>query len=150
MTLFHDCKTPSLSLRQIRNTRPSHVAPFGLQMDVFDFDGSFLSLVLRGSDDLVRGLEKSQILRLSLRAECERSIDVTVRLNVKNGPNTEQVEKPIKIGGDVGFVEFDMAYVPFKEGKVDHIWFDLFFQNPAMNQVILRDLILSRHKRAEL
>lgn len=150
LVMFHDCKNAAVSARQVRNHRPEHLAAFGLQIDVFDFDGSFLSLVLRASDDLVKNLTKSHILRLTLRAESERDLEMSARLNLKNGPNTEQVDKPFSINGETIVLEFDMAYVPFKEGKAEHIWFDFFFQNPMMNQVVFRDLILSRHKRAEL
>ena len=48
-----------LTLRQIRNTRESDVAPFGLRMDVFRFDGSFLSLVI----DLPEEVEFSKNLQ---------------------------------------------------------------------------------------
>ena len=41
VTVFHDCKISELTLRQVRNTREADLAPFGLRMDVFRFDGSF-------------------------------------------------------------------------------------------------------------
>ena len=44
-TIFHDCRRTELTVRQIRNTREADIAPFGFRMDVFRFDGSFLSLV---------------------------------------------------------------------------------------------------------
>ena len=46
VTVFHDCQISELTLRQLRNYREADLAPFGLRMDVFRFDGSFLSLVL--------------------------------------------------------------------------------------------------------
>src|SRR5690606_13469869 len=46
VTLFHDCDRSELTLRQLRNRREADLAPFGLRMDVFRFDGSFLSLVI--------------------------------------------------------------------------------------------------------
>ncbi|MEM9552430.1 MAG: DUF6478 family protein, partial [Pseudomonadota bacterium] len=42
VTLFHDCKISELTLRQLRNARAEDLAPYGLRMDVFKFDGSFL------------------------------------------------------------------------------------------------------------
>ncbi|MEO1154730.1 MAG: DUF6478 family protein, partial [Pseudomonadota bacterium] len=41
-TVYHDCKISELTFRQIRNTRESDLAPFGVRLDVFGFDGSFL------------------------------------------------------------------------------------------------------------
>ena len=46
VTVFHDCQISKLTLRQLRNYREADLVPFGLRMDVFRFDGSFLSLVL--------------------------------------------------------------------------------------------------------
>ena len=38
--LFHDCRFSELTLRQLRNRREEDLAPFGLRLDVFRFDGS--------------------------------------------------------------------------------------------------------------
>ena len=46
VTVFHDCRISELTVRQVRNTREADLAPYGLRMDVFNFDGSFLSLVI--------------------------------------------------------------------------------------------------------
>lgn len=150
LTLYHDCKSPSVSVRQIRNTHAEDLAPFGLQLDVFDFDGSFLSLVAEAPDAVISGLRKQHVLRLILKASSERPLDLTARLNLKNGPNTEQISREIKLAPDTTVCEFDLAYVPFNESRAEQIWFDLFFESPSMNQVIFRDLTLSRHKRADL
>src|SRR6056297_2128758 len=42
--LFHDCERSEVTLRQLRNCNPADLAPYGVRMDVFAFDGSFLSL----------------------------------------------------------------------------------------------------------
>ena len=47
-------------------------------------------------------------------------------------------------------VEFDLAYTKLNEKRVDRMWLDLIFDNPGMNEVILRDLTFSRRPRAEL
>ena len=57
ITVFHDCRRSELTVRQIRNTREADLAPFGVRMDVFRFDGSFLSLVIDLPDEAARGLE---------------------------------------------------------------------------------------------
>ncbi|MDZ4134740.1 MAG: DUF6478 family protein, partial [Paracoccaceae bacterium] len=36
------------------------------------------------------------------------------------------------------------------EKRVDRIWVDLIFEGPEMNQIILRDVTVSRRPRAEL
>ena len=150
VTIYHDCKLQMLSIRQIRNNHPNDLAPFGLTMDVFNFEGSFLSLVIKSSDDIVNELTKKHVLRLALRAESERPIEISARLNLKHGPNTEQVSKEITTSEQAEIVEFDLAYVPFSENRAEHIWFDLFFDSPSMNQINLRDLTLSRHIRSNI
>ncbi len=150
VTLYHDCKRQMLSVRQVRNTEPRDLAPFGLQMDVFTFEGSFLSLVVKAPVDVTKGLTKKHILRLSLRTQSERPLEMSVRLNLKHGPNTEQVSREIDLSARESVVEFDLAYVPFTETRAEHIWFDLFFDSPSMNKTTLRDLTLSRHVRSSL
>ncbi len=55
VTLFHDCQRSELTLRQVRNLREVDLAPYGLRMDVFNFDGSFLSLVVDLPEESVHG-----------------------------------------------------------------------------------------------
>lgn len=59
VTLFHDCEYSELTLRQLRNLREQDLAPYGLRMDVFRFDGSFLSLVLDLPEGGVEGLKRT-------------------------------------------------------------------------------------------
>lgn len=73
------------------------------------------------------------------------------RLNVKHGPNTEQIVREIPLGGSIEtWVEFDLAYTKLNEKRVESAWIDLIFEGPQMNEVILRDLNLPRHPRAEI
>ena len=148
VNLFHDCKSPELSVRQVQNRQENDLAPFGLQFDIFDFDGSFLSLVFQTPQPALAGIGKNYVLRLGVRAECERALGISARLNLKHGPNTAQVRKEFPPGEDA--VEFDLSYIPFNALRVDQIWFDLFFDAPAMNQILIRDVTLSRHLRAAI
>ena len=47
-------------------------------------------------------------------------------------------------------VEFDLAYSRMNEKRVEKIWLDLIFEAPDMNQVVIRDLTFSRHRRAAI
>ncbi len=149
VTLYHDCPDRALSLRQIRNSRPSDLAPFGLALDIYQFRGSFLSLVIESPKGLVEGITRDHVLRLSLDVEAEAPVEIDVRLNLRHGPNTQQVNRPVDLAAEVPAVEFDLAYVPFDEETTDHLWFDLFITDPALNRIVIRDLTLSRHPRAE-
>lgn len=149
-TLFHDCPREELTLRQLRNTRERDLAPFGLRMDVFRFDGSFLSLVIDLPPDAAIGLMKRHLVRLETIVEMEKPLEIFARLNIKHGPNTEQIVRELPLGEENPMVEFDLAYTRMNEKRVERIWLDLIFEGPQMNQVILRDLTLSRRPRAEL
>lgn len=149
-TVFHDCGISELTLRQVRNTREEDLAPFGLQMDVFKFDGSFLSLVLNLPDDSVHGLKKKHLLRMDAIVEMEKPLEIFARLNIKHGPNTEQLVRELPLHEKDVMVEFDLTYTKMNEKRVERIWIDLIFEGPQMNQVILRDITFSRRPRAEL
>ncbi len=149
-TLFHDCRISELTVRQIRNSRESDLAPFGLRMDVFKFDGSFLSLAVQMPDEAVRGLERRHVIRVTTVVETEKPLEIFVRLNVRHGPNTEQIVRELPLGADEVMVEFDLAYTKLNEKRVDSAWVDLIFERPEMNQIILRDITFSRRPRAAL
>lgn len=150
LTLHHDCALSELSLRQVRNTREADLAPYGLRMDVFRFDGSFLSLVLDFPEAGVRGLKRKHLIRIEPIVEFEKPLEIFARLNVKHGPNTEQIIRELPLGEESPVVEFDLAYSKLNEKRVDAIWIDLIFEGPEMNQVTLRDIAITRRPRADL
>jgi hypothetical protein len=150
VTLFHDCKISELTLRQVRNTREQDLAPYGLRMDVFRFDGSFLSLVIDAPADACEGLQRRHIVRVNAIVEIEKQIEVFARLNIKHGPNTEQLVLELPIGEDDVMVEFDLGYSEINEKRIERVWLDLIFESPEMNQVTIRDLAFCRYPRAEI
>jgi len=150
IVVFHDCQVSELTMRQIRNTRESDLAPFGLQMDVFRFDGSFLSVVIEMPDSAIEGLKRRHLLRLDAIVEMEKPLEIFARLNLRHGPNTEQIVRELPLDGQDMHVEFDLAYTDMNEMRIDRMWLDLIFEDPEMNQITLRDMTLSRRPRAEL
>lgn len=149
-TIFHDCRQSELTLRQVRNTREEDVAPFGLRMDVFRFDGSFLSLVIDLPEEGAQGLKLRHLVRIDAIVELEKPLEMFARLNIKHGPNTEQVVREMPYDGPHAMVEFDLAYTKVNEKRIEKLWVDLIFEGPEMNQITLRDLTVSRRPRAEL
>jgi len=148
--VFHDCRVTELTLRQIRNTRESDLAPYGLRMDVFRFDGSFLSLVVELPENAVHGLQKRHLIRLTTVVEVEKPLEIFARLNIKHGPNVEQIVRELPLGSDEVVVEFDLAYTKLNEKRVERMWLDLIFEGAEMNQILLRDVALTRRPRAEI
>jgi Family of unknown function (DUF6478) len=148
-TIFHDCRRSELTVRQIRNTREADIAPFGFRMDVFRFDGSFLSLVLDLPESGAQGLKLKHLIRLDVIVEMEKPLEIFARLNVKHGPNVEQIVRELPLNEEEVMVEFDLAYTKINEKRIERMWVDLIFEGPEMNQIILRDVTLSRRPRAE-
>lgn len=149
-TLFHDCARSELTLRQIRNLREADLAPYGVRMDVFKFDGSFLSLVIDMPKDSIAGLKKDHVIRIDTIVEVEKPIEIFARLNIKHGPNTEQFVRELPLYEENVMVEFDLAYSNLNEKRVEKAWLDIIFEGPEMNQVTLRDLTFSRRLRAAI
>ncbi|MFZ3582089.1 DUF6478 family protein [Loktanella sp. DJP18] len=150
VTLFHDCEISELTLRQVRNTREEDLAPFGLRLDVFRFDGSFLSLVLDMPPEAVHGMSKRHIVRVSAIVEVEKPLEIFARLNIKHGPNTETTVQELPLQRGESIVEFDLAYSDLNERRIEKAWLDLIFEGPEMNQITLRDVTVCRYPRAEI
>lgn len=150
VALFHDCPHHELALRQRRNPPRPGLPPFALRLEVFGFEGSFLSLVIDLPDAAAQGLKLHHLLRLDLVAESERPLALFARLNLRHGPNVEQLVRQLSTRDGAAVVEFDLAYTRMNERRIEAIWLDLIFEAPAMNSITLRDLRLGRHPRARL
>lgn len=149
-TVFHDCRNSELTVRQIRNTREADIAPYAFRMDVFQFDGSFLSLAVDLPEASVVGLKLRHLIRVDVSVEMEKPLEIYARLNVKHGPNLEQIVRELPLDADEVMVEFDLTYSKINEKRVERMWVDLIFEGPQMNQIILRDVTFSRRPRAEV
>ncbi|KUF10132.1 DUF6478 family protein [Pseudoponticoccus marisrubri] len=150
VTLFHDCAQSELTLRQLRNMREADLAAYGLRLDVFRFDGSYLSLAIDLPEAASRNLRRKHLIRVETIVEMEKPLEIFARLNIKHGPNTEQIVRELPLDAPEIMIEFDLAYTKMNEKRVEKMWLDLIFEGPQMNQVTLRDLTFSRRKRAEL
>lgn len=150
VTLFHDCEFSELTLRQLRNLREEDLAPYGLRMDVFQFDGSFLSLVIDLPKDMTEGLTRAHLIRVDTIIETEKPLEIFARLNIRHGPNTEQIVRELPLDDPVIMVEFDLAYSRLNEKRIERVWLDLIFERPDMNQIQIRDLTFCRFPRATI
>ena len=150
LVIFHDCKSAEIGLRQTRNARSTDLAPFGVTLEVFHFTGSYLSLVLEIPQASCEGLRKHHLIRLSALIERERPATIHARLNVRNGPNTEQVLLTLPDQAAETMVEFDLAYSGLNERRAERMWIDLMIDSPTMNKIDIRDLTLCRYPRADI
>ena len=148
--VFHDCALSELSIRQVRNTSAEDIAPYGVRLDVFKFDGSFLSLVVDLPPEGIDGLTRRHIVRLDIRVESEKPLEIFGRINVRHGPNVEQLVREFEGSNGEFTVEFDMAATRLNEQRIERAWLDLIFEGPEMNEIVLRDVTMSRRPRAEI
>lgn len=148
--LFHDCTLSEMTVRQVRSQREADLAPFAVQIDVLEFQGSFLSLVIDVPAEPLTDLTREHILRIDGVVQTERPLELFARLNLRCGTRTEQVVQELPVQDDMCFAEFDLAYAGVDDSRIDAIWLDLIIENPRMNQVTVRDVTLSRRLRAQL
>lgn len=148
--VFHDGADTDIALRQLRNRSERDLAPFGLQIELFRFGGSFLSLALDLPPEAATGLTKSHLVRVECLAELETPLTLYARLNIRHGPNTEQLTRELTVPGGSGLVEFDLAYSTLNEKRIDRLWLDLILDAPRMTRVVLSDLTFARSLRAAI
>lgn len=162
VALWHD-QTPAgtdaasaapIILRQTVEPTDSAPTPYGLQLETFDFTGSFLSLSVDLRADVLAGLSGSNILRVDLNLTLDQPLSIYARMNVGHGPNIDEVHRHV---GQIGagahhelVAEFDLYLVDMNELRLEKLWLDLIFERPANSRIVLHDLFLSRHLRAEL
>ncbi|WBU61797.1 DUF6478 family protein [Paracoccus albus] len=152
--IWHDCPASALIFKQIRNVDSTDLAAFGLQLETFNFSGSFLSLSVDLPEHVLNGLTREHIIRLELVVRMERDQEVYARLNIGSGPNTEEVIRhlgslqPGNTNSQV--IEFDLALTEMNEKRLDKAWLDLIFEKPVMNAASIREMIFSRHLRANV
>lgn len=151
--LFHDCPLAEITLRQMPASSGAAPAPYVLSMDALGFEGSFLSLAMDLPEEGATTLSRSHILVLTAKMQMEREAEVFARLNIRQGPNTEQLVSELRPGdrpdGTVT-AEFDLGFHDIKPAKLETAWIDLIFDKPAMNLVRIDDFTVTRRPRADI
>lgn len=147
ITLFHDGARPELSLRQIRSVGS---APFALQLEIFGFEGGFISLSFALPAAGLADLGRRHMVRAAPRFETEFPAALFCRLNLRHGPNVEQILRSVSVSQGASEIAFDLAYTELNEKRLEAAWLDLIIEAPRMNAVTLRDLVLLRHPRADI
>jgi hypothetical protein len=112
--------------------------------------GRSCSLVLDLPEGFVKGLKRTHLLRTDVIIEMEKPIEIFARLNIRHGPNSEQIVREVPLVQQDILVEFDLAYSNLNEKRIEKAWIDLIFEGPEMNEIVLRYLTFSRRRRAQL
>lgn len=150
LSLYHDCPLGEVAIRQKRNDGEADRAPFGLMIEVFGFQGSFLSVATLLPPDALQGLKSRHLVRVDALINADRPLRAFARLNVKHGPNLAQPVREVSVQTGEMVVEFDLAYAKIDDTRIERAWLDLIFNDVAMSGISLRDLVVSRRPRAEL
>ena len=150
ISVFHDCPEGEISVRQSRNLVDLSAGDFGLDIDVYRFAGTYLSLVFEIPAEVTQGLRKRHVIRLRTELTTERPTEILARLNIRHGPNTERIVRDLDLGDAGQTVDFDLAVTRVDPARTDRMWLDLIFECPEMNGLHITDLVLSRQPRAEV
>jgi hypothetical protein len=102
VTVYHDAARHDVSLRQEVAPEGYGDARFGLVLEVYSFDGSFVSFVHDLPAAALSGLTLNHFIAVDIRAEREQPVEVYARLNVQHGPNVEQMVRQVEFKGDGG------------------------------------------------
>lgn len=150
--MYHDCPLGEISARQITDPDPAGQTPFALVTEIYAFTGSYLSVSVRLPDGLTTGTGTRHILMLEAAVSSEVPLDLLARLNIAQGPDVAQVVQLLAAGGAPGQCRaaFDLGHAQLSERPITRLWVDVFFQSPALNRIVLHDLVLARRPRAEL
>ena len=147
MTLFHDCPLAEIGLRQAAQAT---AAPFGLELDVFGFEGTYLSIAVDLPAHCATGLTTDHILQVDTQNRRDPERAILVRLNIQAGPNTVQMLRTLSGEGETGSVEFDLAYSEIGDSPAEKLWLDILFENPAYSRAKIADMWVTRRRRAEI
>jgi hypothetical protein len=74
-------------------------ARYGLVLEVYRFDGSFVSFVHDLPPEAIAGLTLNHFIAVDIKAEREQPVEVYARLNVQHGPNVEQMVRQVDFHG---------------------------------------------------
>ena len=138
-----------IGLRHQAQSEGGQEAPYGLEIATREFSGEFLSLALDLPLAATTGLLRRHLIRVTMSAQSDAPVGGHIRLNVVNGPNTEQVSEFFETGAQDVSVELDLMYSKLNESRVERGWVDIIFNNPGSSRINLRDLKLCRLPRAE-
>lgn len=147
--VFHDATHADLSLRQEPSPRHLVGPAFGVVLEVYRTDGSFVSFVQDLPPEALDGLTMSHFIAVHLVLEREQPVEVYARLNIQHGPNVEQLVRQVEINGEKGLAEFDLAYSKINEKRLEKAWLDLIVEGPKMTRIAIWDMVILRAPRAD-
>lgn len=148
--LFHDGDPHAVLVHQTERSLENSDVPVEVAIEVGEFEGDFVSLVFDLPTKVVELLKRTHIVRLDVQMKNKASMQVYCRLNIRQGPNFQQVIRQFEQAGDRFVADFDLSTIELNEGRSAGGWIDLIFEKPRRNRIVVSDAILSRRPRAEI
>lgn len=121
----------------------------GISFDVKKFTGGFLSLAFGFPDNEAKAIRRHDLIRIAIISKSDNPFEAYVRLNLRHGPNNEQIVRMIEIGKD-SFAEFDIFYSEFEPNRATDAWIDLIVNDPEGRAFTLEQVVILRRVRATL
>ncbi|WP_371155706.1 DUF6478 family protein [Jannaschia sp. 2305UL9-9] len=148
VALHHDCDHADLSLSQAAGD-----VPHAITLRVGAFDGSFLSLALDLPADGAMTLRRHHVVILTLRMLVPHPGPMFARLNIRQGPNVDQLVTGVAPSVDPTtpvLAEFDLGFLHVKPARLEGAWVDLTFDPRGDTSIRIEDLTVTRRPRADL
>lgn len=156
IAVWHDLPDAPLVVAQHPGQLDNRLPPFALHMESFAPPGrGYVALTFDLPDEALAGLDTSFILHVATVTQAEAPLTAYLRLNIEHGPDTERVVRdldPATAAGRPAREEtgFDLGFVPMVPRRLVKIWLDLIVERPGANALRLHDLVISRHRRADV
>ena len=121
-----------------------------MPVETLDFAGSFVSLAIDLPEAAWKGITKGDLIQLDTQVSAETPMTIFARINVRHGPNTDEIVRGIDLSQQQCSVAFDLFYSAIEPDRVSGMWLDFICEKPVMSRVVIHELALSRRPRANV
>ncbi|MEM7056673.1 MAG: DUF6478 family protein [Pseudomonadota bacterium] len=135
LTIYHDASDGVYYWQQ--------TADSALQLTVYQFNGSYLSLAIRIDEALTTQMRQSGCVDVCMAISSSRPITAFLRLNVQVEGRCEQMHQTLIVDKGERSTHFDLDGLPGELGPIQNAWLDLIFSDPQMLEITLSSLILN-------
>ncbi len=142
VTLHHDGDDNDISIN-------AGAAEGSMSFDIRKFPGSFLSVAFGFPEEDAKAVRRNNLIRIAVDSEAAEPFQAYARLNLRHGPNNEQIVRMLDIGHD-GFAEFDIFYTEFEPNRASDAWVDLIINEPEGKNFTINQVVILRRVRATL
>lgn len=155
VAIWHDLPAAPLVVAQHLRQTDDDLPAFSLGIESFAPGGEgYVALSFDLPPEALAGLDTSFIVHVVTVMTAETPATAYLRLNIEHGPDTERMVSPLGAPGPGdamrGQTGFDLGFVPVNPRRLAKIWLDVIVEKPGANAVRLHDLVVSRHRRADV